>query len=506
VIIASFTNAASQELVGRNLPVSDKQVGTLHSHCYRNLECPEVVYNKLGEFNDYAPQYRLSEGIKQNLDNPRETSGRETEGDKLFLKYETLRAKMLDRQAWPTSIKYFADWWESWKKDNGLIDFTDMIELNLIRGLAPPGDPHIGFFDEAQDFTKLELSLIRYWSEHMSHIVVVGDDDQNLYEFKGALPEAFMDPPLPDENVSVLNQSYRVPRKVQIKAERWIKQVDNRKDKEYKPRDYDGEILRLKSGNYKNPIPMLEHMKQYLDQDKEVMILTSCGYMLKPTLSELKKRGLPFHNPYNRNRNDWNPLHFSGRGTSSADKVLAFFRLSREVYGDNARLWSINDLRKWFPLIRSKGNLVRGAKSKLKDLHDELEEERYDELTVSNLLEFFEPEALDNALDQNFDWFMENMLESKKTGSMDLIENMVRKNNPEIIKKKPQIKTGTIHSVKGGEAEVVYLFPDLSWSGMQEYSNSKTKDRVVRQFYVGMTRASQSLITCSPAGRYRANI
>ena len=29
----------------------------------------------------------------------------------------------------------------------------------------------------------------------------------------------------------------------------------------------------------------------------------------------------------------------------------------------------------------------------------------------------------------------------------------------------PQVVVGTIHSVKGGEADVVYLFPDLSRSG-----------------------------------------
>ena len=56
------------------------------------------------------------------------------------------------------------------------------------------------------------------------------------------------------------------------------------------------------------------------------------------------------------------------------------------------------------------------------------------------------------------------------------------------------------NSVKGSECDVVYLFPDLSRPGMEEWTGSpEQRAGVQRLFYVGMTRARETLITCAPA-------
>jgi superfamily I DNA/RNA helicase len=63
----------------------------------------------------------------------------------------------------------------------------------------------------------------------------------------------------------------------------------------------------------------------------------------------------------------------------------------------------------------------------------------------------------------------------------------------------PRVVVGTIHSVKGGEADVVYLFPDLSRAGDAQYQRmGPPRDSVVRLFYVGMTRARHTLYICQP--------
>jgi superfamily I DNA/RNA helicase len=60
------------------------------------------------------------------------------------------------------------------------------------------------------------------------------------------------------------------------------------------------------------------------------------------------------------------------------------------------------------------------------------------------------------------------------------------------------VVVGTIHSVKGGQADVVYLFPDLSPAGDAQYRRpGPTRDPVIRTFYVGATRARETLYICS---------
>lgn len=51
--------------------------------------------------------------------------------------------------------------------------------------------------------------------------------------------------------------------------------------------------------------------------------------------------------------------------------------------------------------------------------------------------------------------------------------------------------------MKGGEADAVFLFPDLSRSGDLAYQkHGAERDSVIRLFYVGMTRARRSLYIC----------
>jgi len=69
------------------------------------------------------------------------------------------------------------------------------------------------------------------------------------------------------------------------------------------------------------------------------------------------------------------------------------------------------------------------------------------------------------------------------------------------LRAEPQITVGTIHSVKGGEADSVILCPDLSYQGYGQWWSDGDRGRndIVRQFYVGMTRARETLCICAPA-------
>lgn len=64
----------------------------------------------------------------------------------------------------------------------------------------------------------------------------------------------------------------------------------------------------------------------------------------------------------------------------------------------------------------------------------------------------------------------------------------------------PKVIVGTIHSVKGGEADTVHVFPDLSSAAYMD----QDPDRIHRLFYVAVTRARDSVIIHDPSNcRYR---
>jgi len=77
--------------------------------------------------------------------------------------------------------------------------------------------------------------------------------------------------------------------------------------------------------------------------------------------------------------------------------------------------------------------------------------------------------------------------------------DITARRGPSVLLETPKVVVGTIHSVKGGQADVVYLFPDISQAGDAQYARmSAPRDSVIRQFYVGVTRSRETLYTCQP--------
>ena len=69
------------------------------------------------------------------------------------------------------------------------------------------------------------------------------------------------------------------------------------------------------------------------------------------------------------------------------------------------------------------------------------------------------------------------------------------------IFQKPRIKLSTIHGAKGGEADNVLLFMDLSGKALKEME--KNPDDAHRVLYVGVTRAKQNLVLKMPEDSQR---
>jgi superfamily I DNA/RNA helicase len=97
-------------------------------------------------------------------------------------------------------------------------------------------------------------------------------------------------------------------------------------------------------------------------------------------------------------------------------------------------------------------------------------------------------------------WFMDNIAKANQK-KFDYLCTIVEKHRA-ALKMVPPIIIGTIHSVKGGEADVVYLMPDLSRRGYENWSVPDGRDETIRQFYVGMTRCKETLVVTAPGSEY----
>jgi DNA helicase-2/ATP-dependent DNA helicase PcrA len=492
VLVASFTKAAAKEIAMRDLgKIDDSHVGTLHSLAYQSIGRPKLATDKtlLPEWNERHPEFALS-GKGRSLDDPDGGSSEEGKkaGDEVFEEYDRLRARRRARTMWPERVLAFAEPWEAFKADTNSVDFTDMIERALLESPVAPGRPDVGFFDEVQDFSKLELDLVRSWSKAMRRVVLAGDDDQAIYGFRGATPDAFLEPSIDPRREIVLSQSYRVPRAVHGLASRWVSQLAYRKEKRYEPRPADGAVWRSPS-TFDDPQLLLDLAEEHAAAGKSFLLLASCGYQLRGAIKELRQRGVPFHNPWAGRRGDWNPLA-KRRGTSAVDRLLAFLRPDESIFGNAAPdLWPLKDFQAWAEWVRADSVFVRGAKTKIATA---------DRLTLDDLRSWFKPEALGPALDLNLEWF-ESVLLAEKDKSMTFPLAVLRTRGAKGLREEPKVIVSTIHASKGGQADTVALFPDLSPAGLREWQSSLS-DRVVRQFYVGLTRAKETLVLCRPSG------
>lgn len=523
VVVASLTRAAASEVAGRGTELPRQNIGTLHSHAFHALGKPSICETAEGlkEWNEYAPSssYRIDGKFAVDPENAQpEQVVFDTQGAELLNQASVLRQRMVPVEAWPPRVKRFHLKWEEWKAATGRVDFTELIEKALQKVEVLPNRPDVILLDEAQDMSKLEMSWAVQIGMQAKQFVIVGDPDQNLYQWRGSDPEAFYQAQAASE--AVLAQSYRVPAAVHARAVEWVNRIPGRHEVEYNPRhvdrsDMDSPVAEgacREVGHYwKDPVSLVREVTRDLETPGQtVMILASCAYMMTPIVAELRQKGIPFYNPYRTTNGAWNPMR-AGR------RLLAFLRpdgrvwdgrdpetgeLDREAFG--SRMWDWNDLHYWTDVIQSNGVMTRGSKTLI-------ESERYvdrfkedlgsRQVALAKVLTMFKEDHHDAMTALDLDWW-EKCLKNDARKRQEYPLRMARMHGGRILRERPRVIVGTIHSVKGGEANKVYLMPDLSsaayYYGYKKRGNGH--DAVIRQFYVGMTRASDELVLCKASG------
>jgi DNA helicase-2/ATP-dependent DNA helicase PcrA len=498
VVICSLTKTAAAEIGSRDLPIPKDNVGTLHALAYRALGRPEIAESHVADFNEAEPMFRMT-GAAPSVESPElRRTERSSTGDDLMAMAQVYRHNRTPIANWRDDVRIFQRRWDDWMERNGLVDFTGLIERAYDEVPYAPNNPAVFVVDEAQDCSVAELDLVRRWSEWAEYTVLAGDGDQAIYGWRGASAKAFLGGDIPAENNYHLTQSYRVPRAVHAAAREWIRRASYRYAVEYHPRDEEG-ILTTNRGNARMVEPVIEAMLDDVANGRTVMLLATCGYMLRNALAVLRREGVPFHNPYRPTQGAWNPL----RG--GAGRLLAFLRPDRRVYGDDARTWTWDEAATWVEVLASRGVMATSGKTMVKQ-QAQLAESRFRVIEDGDGRACFGAswDAMRNAFENNvaLDWLADHLLPSKAK-AMDYALTVARKRGAAALRDEPGVCIGTVHSVKGAQADAVYMLPDLSTSGMREWTSmGEGRDSIIRTWYVGMTRARHKLAIC---GRWSAS-
>jgi len=496
VMVVSMTRTAAAEAGARVGSTSARLpkncVGTLHSFAYRALGSPKLaeVGDWVKVWNEIHPAFSLcASGSKAEEGAPEERGSAEEGGGNDHLSAYNVRRSMLrGTTGLAQSTLDFVSRWEAFKEENDLLDFEDLIHVAARDCAEAPGSPHIIYGDEAQDWTESEYGLLLRWAKAARGCVVVGDPDQSIYEWRGASATAVSEIWGACER-RVLSQSYRVPRAVHAYAMRWLRRgCPKRIESAYEPRDADGEVLAIGSTR-RTPAGMVEDIRRELGRGRSCMILAPCSYMLDESVRELRDRGIAFHNPYRPRNGRWNPLGSTKRG--------------KAYLAGRAGSWTFAELWRWIQSVEAK-RMVKGSKKwakrsasdkKLADLSISIEDVA--ESCFDKSMEWWNPESLGALYDMT--------LKSERK-RLEYQARVVSDGGAAALLEAPRVSIGTIHSAKGGEADTVYLIPEMSNSWRSTIRHPDGVAALTRLFYVGITRARSRLVLLQPTGSESAQL
>lgn len=361
---------------------------------------------------------------------------------------------------WDT-LKYIADSLNVYKQRFNLYDFTDMLEVFVKEGAAYCPRLAVTFIDEAQDLSPLQWDVAHVLEAHSERIYCAGDDDQAIYRWAGADVEHFIGL---NGGYEVLEQSYRVPASVHPLAQRIANRIDKRVPKNYLPKEDAGKVQRIADTSY-------------LDfSEGSWLVLAQAGYFLERATEDLKSRGFLFSVRGRRSIsetiseavNGWEQLR---KGQSVTGKV------ARCIYN----FMSVND------------RVKRGFK-KLPALDDD-ELVNLQELIVNHgLMEHVHIAGTPRIEEpiQNCIWH--EAMDKLPSRERAYITALLRRG--EKFNAVPRINLSTIHGSKGGEADNVVLYTDLSPAASKAAETAP--DDLHRVFYVGVTRTKENLYIVEP--------
>ena len=343
-------------------------------------------------------------------------------------------------------LQRFADTLAAYKRDTGMIDFADMLDLFTTQ--CQPLDVDVAFIDEAQDLSRQQWRMARHAFQRAKRVYVAGDDDQAIYRWSGADVDTFLE--LPGDK-HVLDQSYRLPRTVFDVCTNIVSRITRRYAKTWRPKDDTGRVSYLSTIN---------------DVEWEAgtyLFLARNRYLLNDVEVFLRLTGMPYT--------------VGDRSAVDRKAVLAIqtwerLRLGKPQTGES--------VRNMYQYIRSgEGGIKRGFKKLPGATDDEyltMDQLRTDHGLLSPVVIWHDALTAITAEDREF------YVAARRRG--------------ERLTTAPRVHVSTVHGVKGGEADHVVVVPDMAARTFAGYCTAPEDEH--RVAYVACSRARQTLTLLQP--------
>lgn len=443
-----------------------KSINTIHGACYHLLggrKYAEVINDK--DIQDFNKETGFNFTIPNSMNNP--DNGNNILDSYAWLKNTNTSLQKISNypnfpklKLPPWTVRDQITAYEAWKRDNGKIDFSDMLTEITRQRLSP--DVSVLMVDEFQDLTYLQHQIFQMWRKEMDTVIIAGDPLQSIYGFWGGTPDYF------DEfcgDRTILPKSYRLP------AEIW---------------DYAKELVH--SNDMQTPdIDTASHTGK-------VRQITYREYISNPTLLEGTRNNTVFHlvrsnyqAPAITNILAENGILWSGCNGWTLGQITI---LNAIIHARTGRVLHESHLKALIDQYSSRYFNHRGNKENLKKKISNMKDAQLPE----HMSGIIKPElyAVLQSSDPVASMTRPGILKTSK------INNALKRHTKPVTMEDINTTVTTIHGSKGLEADRVFLHTGITKNIQKQIRyNPATETRV---FFVGITRAHKELFFVKDKG------
>lgn len=415
-------------------------------------------------------------------------------------------------------------------KENGLMDFDDQMIYahQILQGSPAVLDyfqerfPYI-CVDESQDTSKIQHEIIKLLAQKHGNLFMVGDEDQSIYGFRAAYPEALLhfQEDYPNAKVLLMEQNYRSTREIVAAANAFVAKNRFRYEKTLQPVRESG--LPVQQIYVKNRDAQYQYLfAMAADCQEETAILYRNNDSALPLIDLFQRSGIP----YNCKRFDdtffshriitdiTDIIHFAADPHNEDIFMRIFYKFGSPISRKAAEYACTRS--------RSTGRTIPEELLRCPDLNT------YAKDTASDLCAYL-PEILKESAADGLSHIWQVLNYSSyvarnelDAGKYDILRMLSRKVTtlPDLLCRLEELRQiiavhensgsnlltlSTVHSSKGLEYSRVYLLdvfdgilPSLTLSEATEPEEIRLYEEDRRIYYVAMTRAKDQLylFTC----------